>query len=101
MLAVSVEGNKSIQDIILTLCSDIHQLDNGWGSSIFPMCPGHEIIGEVISTGTAVKKLKVGDRVGIGAQRDSCGTCDLCKRGEENICKKVSHNLSKQLLNNK
>ncbi len=66
--------------------SDIHQVQDGWGGSIFPMVPGHEIVGLVSSVGTGVKKFKVGDRVGVGCFVDSCRHCTYCKRGVEQYC---------------
>jgi len=66
--------------------SDLHLIDNDWGSSQYPFIPGHEIIGKVTKVGSAVKHLAAGDRVGIGWQADSCGHCEWCRRGEENLC---------------
>ena len=67
--------------------SDIHQVRDEWFEGIFPMVPGHEIVGEVTAVGDGVTKFKVGDRVGVGTFVDSCGTCDPCKRGMENYCR--------------
>ena len=67
--------------------SDIHQVRDEWFEGIFPMVPGHEIVGEVTAIGDGVTKFKVGDRVGVGTFVDSCGTCDPCKRGMENYCR--------------
>ncbi len=66
--------------------SDIHQAEGDWGPDIFPMVPGHEIIGIVTETGDAVTKYAVGDRVGVGCYVGSCGTCDACANGDENYC---------------
>jgi uncharacterized zinc-type alcohol dehydrogenase-like protein len=66
--------------------SDIHQARDGWGGSIFPMVPGHEIAGIVSRTGQAVTRYKVGDRVGVGCFVDSCRTCNPCKTGLEQYC---------------
>ena len=66
--------------------SDIHLIDNDWGISHFPLVPGHEIVGKVVETGSNVKKLQVGDRVGIGWQSGSCHECDFCESGFENLC---------------
>ncbi|TDR39316.1 putative zinc-type alcohol dehydrogenase-like protein [Tahibacter aquaticus] len=55
--------------------SDIHMVDNGWGNSVYPLVPGHEIAGEVTAVGAKVTKFKVGDRVGVGCFVDSCTTC--------------------------
>ena len=66
--------------------SDIHQARAEWGGGIFPMVPGHEIVGEVGAVGNAVTKFKQGDRVGVGCFVDSCRECSACKEGEEQFC---------------
>ncbi len=66
--------------------SDLHQVRDEWGGSIFPMVPGHEIVGRITSIGTGVKKFKVGDLAGIGCFVDSCRTCPSCAAGEEQYC---------------
>jgi uncharacterized zinc-type alcohol dehydrogenase-like protein len=66
--------------------SDIHQARGEWGNSIFPMVPGHEIVGKVAKVGNAVKKWKIGDTVGVGCFVDSCRECEACKAGEEQFC---------------
>ncbi|GAC1311329.1 MAG: NAD(P)-dependent alcohol dehydrogenase [Vulcanimicrobiaceae bacterium] len=66
--------------------SDIHQVRDEWGGSIFPMVPGHEIAGVVSSVGPDVTKYKVGDRVGVGCFVDSCRVCENCKAGNEHFC---------------
>ncbi|QNP70544.1 NAD(P)-dependent alcohol dehydrogenase [Streptomyces roseirectus] len=66
--------------------SDIHQAQEGWGTAIFPMVPGHEIAGIVSEVGSGVTKHKVGDRVGVGCMVDSCRECDNCKAGIEQHC---------------
>ncbi len=68
--------------------SDIHQARNEWFEGIFPMVPGHEILGEVTAVGDGVKKFSVGDRVGVGTFVDSCRDCEYCKVGRENYCLK-------------
>ena len=68
--------------------SDIHQARNEWFEGIFPMVPGHEILGEVTAVGDAVKKFSVGDRVGVGTFVDSCRECEYCTAGRENYCLK-------------
>jgi alcohol dehydrogenase (NADP+) len=68
--------------------SDIHQVKDEWGGSIFPMVPGHEIAGVVAAVGAAVTKLSTGDRVGVGCLVDSCGECEYCEVGEEQFCVK-------------
>ena len=66
--------------------SDIHQVRNEWGGSIYPMVPGHEIVGKVIKIGNHVTKFKTGDLAGIGCFVDSCGTCDNCKESLQQYC---------------
>ncbi len=66
--------------------SDIHQVRDEWFEGIFPMVPGHEIVGEVTAVGSAVSKFAVGDRVGVGTFVDSCRTCEYCQAGMENYC---------------
>jgi len=69
--------------------SDAHLIDNDWGISRYPFIPGHEIIGTVAAVGKNVHDLAIGTRVGIGWQADSCGTCEYCRKGEENHCAKA------------
>ena len=59
--------------------SDLHQVRGEWGNSIYPMVPGHELVGKVTKVGNHVKKYKEGDLVGVGCLVDSCRTCDSCK----------------------
>jgi uncharacterized zinc-type alcohol dehydrogenase-like protein len=66
--------------------SDIHQARNEWGNAIYPMVPGHEIVGTVKAIGDDVTKFKVGDRAAIGCMIDSCGKCTSCTEGEEQYC---------------
>ncbi len=66
--------------------SDIHQARDEWGGSIFPMVPGHEIVGRVSAVGGEVSKHKVGDTVGVGCFVDSCRTCPQCEAGLEQYC---------------
>jgi uncharacterized zinc-type alcohol dehydrogenase-like protein len=66
--------------------SDIHQARGEWGNSVYPMVPGHEIVGKVAAVGSAVKKFKVGDLAGVGCMVDSCRTCPNCREGMEQYC---------------
>ena len=68
--------------------SDIHQARDEWGGSIFPMVPGHEIVGSVTQIGSAVTKFQEGDTVGVGCFVDSCRTCTSCTQGLEQYCDK-------------
>lgn len=66
--------------------SDLHQIRNEWFPGIFPMVPGHEIVGKVVKVGSEVTKFKVGDLAAVGCLVDSCRTCDNCKEGLEQYC---------------
>jgi len=66
--------------------SDLHQIKNDWFPGIFPMVPGHEIVGRVVKVGDHVKKFKVGDLAGTGCMVDSCRTCENCKQDLEQYC---------------
>ena len=66
--------------------SDVHQARNDWGNSIYPMVPGHEIVGRVTGVGSAVQKLKIGDHAGVGCMVDSCRECAACREGLEQYC---------------
>ena len=68
--------------------SDIHQVAEDWGPSMFPMVPGHEIAGIVTSIGRKVTKFKVGDPIGVGVFIDSCRTCSNCTAGLQQYCSK-------------
>ena len=69
--------------------SDIHEARNEWDTSIFPMVPGHEIVGLVTNVGSGVRGFKVGDKVGVGCLVDSCRDCSECKDNLEQFCKGV------------
>ncbi len=66
--------------------SDVHLISNDWGISQYPFIPGHEVIGAVTAVGAEVRSLVVGQRVGLGWQSNSCGHCEWCVRGMENLC---------------
>ena len=69
--------------------SDVHLIDNDGGVSKYPFIPGHEIVGTISGVGSNVKDRKVGQRVGVGWQADSCGICEWCIQGEEHLCAKA------------
>jgi len=66
--------------------SDLHLLANDWGFTQYPLVPGHEIVGTVTRLGSAVKSFREGQRVGVGWEAGSCGECDYCLHGDENLC---------------
>lgn len=66
--------------------SDLHQIKDEWGGGIFPMVPGHEIVGRVVAVGSHVTTFKVGDLAGTGCLVDSCRVCDNCQHGLEQYC---------------
>ena len=66
--------------------SDLHQIRNDWFEGIFPMVPGHEIVGRVIKKGDHVENFKSGDLAGVGVLVNSCRTCESCKSGLEQYC---------------
>jgi uncharacterized zinc-type alcohol dehydrogenase-like protein len=66
--------------------SDLHMARNEWGSSIYPIVPGHEIVGRVVAAGNSSKRFKVGDIAAVGVIVDSCRHCAPCNRGEEHFC---------------
>src|SRR5579863_9183009 len=76
--------------IDITYCgvchSDIHMARDEWGGAMYPLVPGHEIVGKVAKVGAAVKKFKIGDNAGVGVLVDSCRTCASCRQGLEQYC---------------
>ena len=76
--------------IEITYCgvchTDIHYAENDWGGTIYPVVPGHEIIGKVTAVGDNVKNFNVGDTVGVGCMVDSCRECSSCEKGLEQYC---------------
>jgi uncharacterized zinc-type alcohol dehydrogenase-like protein len=66
--------------------SDIHSVRNEWNNAVYPMVPGHEIIGRVAEVGLGVTRFKAGDLVGVGVIIDSCRSCASCRAGDEQYC---------------
>ena len=66
--------------------SDLSMIDNDWGSSVYPLVPGHEIFGRVTAVGPLVKRHAIGDRVGIGWNARSCFQCRSCLAGDQHLC---------------
>ena len=81
------EHDVLIQILYCGVChSDIHQARNEWGNSMYPMVPGHEIVGRITEVGSLVQKFKVGDLAGVGCFVDSCRSCPSCQEGLEQYC---------------
>lgn len=82
------------QDVVIDILycgvchSDLHQARDEWGGSVFPMVPGHEIVGRVTQVGAGVRGFKVGDIAGVGCMVDSCRRCAECGEGLEQYCDK-------------
>jgi len=66
--------------------SDLHQVRNEWGGTVYPLVPGHEIVGRVSAVGSDVTRFNVGDLAGVGCMVDSCRECPKCKKGLEQYC---------------
>jgi uncharacterized zinc-type alcohol dehydrogenase-like protein len=66
--------------------SDIHQARNEWGIAVYPLMPGHEIVGRVTAVGAQVSRYQVGDLVGVGCMVDACRHCEACQQGVEQYC---------------
>ena len=89
----AIERRKLVADdvqIAIDYCgvchSDLHMVNNDWGSSAYPLIPGHEIIGRVTGVGQNVTDFQEGDRVGVGCLVDSCRTCEACQANLEQYC---------------
>ena len=87
------EHDVQIEILFCGIChSDIHQVRNEWSSimpTVYPIVPGHEIVGKVARVGSAVTKYKPGDIVAVGCMVDSDGTCPQCKAGLEQFCQNM------------
>jgi alcohol dehydrogenase (NADP+) len=66
--------------------TDLHLIKNEWFPGIFPMVPGHEIVGRIVAVGGHVSKFKIGDAAGVGVMVDSCQHCENCDNGQEQFC---------------
>ena len=84
------EHDVQIEILYCGIChSDLHSVRNDWSSvmpTVYPIVPGHEIVGRVTKVGSAVTKYKPGDLAAVGCLVDSDGTCQNCKAGLENFC---------------
>src|SRR5437899_6155934 len=68
--------------------SDVHKVNDDWGTTHFPVVPGHEIVGRVVSQGTSASRFREGDLTGVGCIVDSCRVCPECRAGHEMFCEK-------------
>lgn len=84
------EHDVQIEILFCGIChSDVHQVRNEWSSvvpTVYPIVPGHEIVGRVTKMGAAVTKYKPGDLAAVGCMVDSDGTCPQCREGFEQFC---------------
>ena len=81
------DGELELEVTHCGLChSDVHLIDDAWKRSVYPLVPGHEIVGRVRAVGGGAHGFAVGDRAGVGWQRTACLGCDACRSGRENLC---------------
>lgn len=86
-------GDNEVRARILytSLCmTDSHIGRGRWGAQCYPVCTGHEVVGEAVAVGDGVKSIKVGDKVSYGPYRDSCGKCEWCKKGWTHACADIA-----------
>ena len=80
-------GDVQIEILYCGVChSDLHTVRNEWKNTVYPVVPGHEIVGRVTQVGSAVTAFQSGDLVGVGCMVDSCGVCPDCQEGLEQYC---------------
>ncbi|GJN06710.1 hypothetical protein PR202_ga24466 [Eleusine coracana subsp. coracana] len=84
---VQGDDDVTIKVLYCGIChTDLHFIKNDWGISMYPVVPGHEIVGIVTDVGPGVSKFKAGDTVGVGYYVDTCRDCEWCGAGHENYC---------------
>ncbi|WCJ32018.1 cinnamyl-alcohol dehydrogenase [Euphorbia peplus] len=84
------EKDVSFKVMYCGIChSDYHMVKNEWAATVYPIVPGHEIVGVVTEVGSKVEKFKVGDKVGVGCMVGSCRSCENCSNNLENYCPKM------------
>ena len=82
------DNDVAIEILYSGIChSDLHTVNGDWGPQPYPLVPGHEIVGRVISVGPEVKNYAVGQHVAVGCMVDSCQECDQCHNHEEQYCR--------------
>jgi alcohol dehydrogenase (NADP+) len=88
------ERDVEIEILFCGIChSDVHQVRNEWSGlmpTVYPIVPGHEIVGRVSKVGSAVTAFKLSDIVGVGCLVDSDGTCPQCRAGYEQFCPNIT-----------
>src|SRR6478672_11556094 len=81
------DRDVQIEILFCGIChSDLHSVRNEWGGAVYPIVPGHEMVGRITQVGSAVTKYKPGDLAGVGCMVDSDGTCPQCKANLEQFC---------------
>lgn len=81
------DSDIEIEIMFCGVChSDLHTAKNDWGNSVYPVVPGHEIVGKVTSIGSSITKFKVGDYAAVGCLVDSCKSCSSCEQDLEQYC---------------
>jgi len=84
---VAGENDVTFEMKFCGIChSDVHVANNDFGMTNYPCVPGHELAGIVTEVGKNVRKVKIGDKVGVGCIVDSCMNCKQCEAGDENYC---------------
>ncbi len=80
-------GQLHLQVLACAVCrTDLHLVDGELPGASLPRVPGHEIVGRVLALGAGVSGWQLGDRAGVPWLAWSCGECEYCRRGEENLC---------------
>ncbi|HEX4079841.1 MAG TPA: zinc-dependent alcohol dehydrogenase family protein [Rhizomicrobium sp.] len=80
-------GEVRIRVSACAVCrTDLHVVDGELPDPKLPIVPGHEIVGRAVETAADVTRVNIGDRVGVPWLGWTCGVCDFCRRGEENLC---------------
>lgn len=81
------DGQVEIKVEYCGIChSDLSMIENDWGASRYPLVPGHEVVGKVVSVGRNIQRHKIGDTVGLGWHSGYCDHCRYCEQGEHNLC---------------
>lgn len=81
------EHDVQIKVLFCGVChSDLHQARNEWNNTLYPVVPGHEVVGRVSAVGSGVTAHQIGDLVGVGCMVDSCRSCPSCEEGLEQYC---------------